>query len=109
LLRGELHKFECPECKAVKIIEKPFLYHDMENEFMVWFNPFNSLNDIDFFSQFSSDGHLEIGRGLTDKNALEYAKDVHFVFSMDEMVRYIRFREKLAEVKNPPIKVEHAE
>jgi hypothetical protein len=29
----------------------------------------------------------------------EYMKNVHYVFSMDEMIRYILFREKLAKIK----------
>ena len=109
LLRGDLHTFKCPQCKVVIGIEKSFLYHEMERDFMVWFYPFKSLGDPEFFNEFSDDGNLDCTMGLIDTDTQDYAKNVHYVFSMDELVRYIRFREKLADIKNPPIKVKYAE
>jgi hypothetical protein len=43
---------------------------------------------------------------LAEEEIPEYAKNVHYVFSMDEMVRYILFREKLVKVKSKLIKKE---
>ncbi len=109
LLRGDLHVFKCPQCKEETGFEKSLLYHDMERDFMVWFYPFKSLEDPEFFNEFSDDGNLDCTMGLIDTDTQDYAKNIHYVFSMDELVRYIRFREKLADVKNPPIKVKYAE
>ena len=66
---------------------------------MVWYYPFESIKHRRFFDEFSADGHLDDNAGLAEEEIPEYAKNVHYVFSMDEMVRYILFREKLAKVK----------
>ena len=90
---------ECPTCKKTFKVSKPLLYHDMERNFMVWYYPFACIKHRKFFDEFSADGHLDDNAGLAEEEIPEYAKNVHYVFSMDEMVRYILFREKLAKVK----------
>ena len=67
---------------------------------MVWYYPFESIKHRKFFDEFSADGHLDDNAGLAEEEIPEYAKNVHYVFSMDEMIRYILFREKLATVKD---------
>jgi DNA-directed RNA polymerase subunit RPC12/RpoP len=99
LLKGNINIPECPACKKTFKVSKSLLYHDMERNFMVWYYPFESIKHRRFFDEFSADGHLDDNAGLAEEEIPEYAKNVHYVFSMDEMVRYILFREKLAKVK----------
>jgi len=66
---------------------------------MVWYYPFESTKHRSFFVEFSADGNLEDNVGLAKDEIPEYMKNVHYVFSMDEMIRYILFREKLAKIK----------
>jgi hypothetical protein len=61
--------------------------------------PFESIKDPSFFDDFCSDGHLVLHAGLPEQEMPKYTKNVHYVFSMEELVRYILFREKLAEIK----------
>ena len=73
---------------------------------MVWYYPFESTKHRSFFDEFSADGNLEDNVGLAKDELPEYMKNVHYVFSLDEMVRYILFREKLAKVKEKTDKKE---
>jgi len=106
LLKGNINVPECPVCKKTFRVGKPLLYHDMVRNFMVWYYPFESIKHRKFFDEFSADGHLDDNAGLAEEEIPEYAKNVHYVFSMDEMVRYILFREKLAKVKEKTDKKE---
>ena len=109
LLQGKIHVLKCPICQKTVNIDKSLLYHDMENEFMVWYYPFESLKEQGFLDQFSDNGNLDLSTGLADHETANYYKDVHYVFSMNELVRYILFREKLAESKEIVIKGEYAQ
>ena len=106
LLKGNINVPACPACKKTFKVSKSLLYHDMERNFMVWYYPFESMKHRKFFDEFSADGHLDDNAGLAEKEIPGYAKNVHYVFSMDEMVRYILFREKLVKVKSKLIKKE---
>jgi len=106
LLKGNINIPECPACKKTFKVSKSLLYHDMERNFMVWYYPFESMKHRKFFDEFSADGHLIDDTGLAKDDIPEYAKNVHYVFSIDEMVRYILFREKLAIIKDKLVKKE---
>ena len=99
LLQGKINVVECPSCKKTFKVSKSLLYHDMVRNFMVWYYPFESIKHRRFFDEFSADGHLDDNAGLAEEEIPEYAKNVHYVFGIDEMIRYILFREKLAKVK----------
>jgi hypothetical protein len=100
LLAGRLHKADCPICKKAVRVNKDFLYHDMVREFFVYYFPFEAVNDKSLFDSFSIDGNLNLNTSLiSEKQIPKYFKKVHYVFDMDELVRYIRFREKLADIK----------
>ena len=73
---------------------------------MVWYYPFESIKHRKFFDEFAADGHLNDDPALVEEEIPEYTKNVHYVFSMDEMIRYILFREKLAKVKKKTAKKE---
>jgi len=99
LVQGKINVVECPSCKKTFKVSKSLLYHDMARNFMVWYYPFESTKHRSFFVEFSADGNLEDNVGLAKDEIPEYMKNVHYVFSMDEMIRYILFREKLAKIK----------
>jgi hypothetical protein len=99
LLDGRIHVAECPICNKTVKVHRPLLYHDMGREFLVSYSPFKSIRDPRFYEEFSVDGHLDFNPGLPEEEVPEYFKDVHYVFSMGELRRYIRFREILADMK----------
>ncbi len=99
LLDGRIHVSNCPTCQKTIKAANSILYHDMRREFFVLYCPFQSIKDPSFFGSFSSDGHLDLNTGLAEEDAPKYAKNVHYVFSMNELGRYIRFREALGQKK----------
>jgi hypothetical protein len=97
ILAGKLHKCHCSECGNTFRIDITFLYHDMQNHFMVWYFPLLNIEEPDFFDQFEADGSLNLWEGLASAEKEDYTSNIHYVFSLDELERYILFRERLAQ------------
>lgn len=98
LLNGKVNLFCCGNCSVQAPIAIDLLYHDMEKEFCVQFFPFNKMDNNDFLENFTDKGELDLRRtGAEDPP--DYFRNVHIVFSMDELVRYVIFRGRLAERK----------
>jgi hypothetical protein len=95
LLRGEVNVFRCRLCEEMITVDKPLLYNDMENKFMVWYFPFESVMNGAIFSRITADGQLKGVEYLADDP--DYVRSIHYVFDMNELVRYIRFRDVLAD------------
>jgi hypothetical protein len=95
LLRGEINMFRCQLCERKITIAAPLLYNDMENKFWVWYFPFEFVMNGAIFSRITPDGQLKGVEYLPDDP--DYVRSMHYVFDMDELVRYIRFRDVLAE------------
>lgn len=99
LLDGKINIIACNGCDKEILVERSLLYHDMDNEFCVWYFPYPmTLLDRSFLDQFNKNGeyNLKSTETYTEGHA-SYFNHIHYVFSMDEMVRYIRFREKLTQ------------
>lgn len=101
LFAAKINLFECEKCQKETFIDAPLLYHDMSMQYCVQYFPSEGLDDEDFFHQFSADGSLV----LTDLpaafvNAGAYLKRPHIVFDMNEMIRYVAFRDRLAALAN---------
>ena len=47
LLKGELTRFTCDECGWSGQVVHPLLYHDMQQQFMVWLTPDGGKRDAD--------------------------------------------------------------
>lgn len=92
LFNGEVNRFECPKCGEIAYMDVPFMYHDMENEFVVQFFPPSVIQDKTFLKQFTPQGKLKMDMGIEG-----YFSEPHIVFSMQELVMYIIFRDKLAQ------------
>ena len=93
LLCGEINVFACERCGNTARIEKGLLYHDMESKFMVWYFPFEWVQNGDIFDSVTPDGQP---KGLECFSG-GYSGSIQYVFDMNELVRYIKFRDVLAE------------
>ncbi len=96
LLEAKTNLFHCGICSFEQIVPVVLLYHDMEKEFCVQFFPFNSLDDKRFLENFTDDGKSDLRR-TGEEDPPDYFRNTHIVFSMDELVRYVIFRDRLAE------------
>ena len=60
---------------------------------MAWYFPCASVGDGTILNRVKPDGQI---KGIELYPECEYATAVHYVFDMDELVRYVRFRDVLA-------------
>jgi len=75
-------------------MDKPLLYHDMEIGYMAWYFPFSLVRSGKILEWIDPGGQA---RGIEDCSECDYAVSTHYVFDMDELVRYIKFRDVPAE------------
>jgi len=94
LFAGEINRFECKKCLKKSVIDAPLLYNDISQQFCVQYFPSKALNDADFLRQFNRDGSFAmtaIATALAKSSA--YLARPHIVFDMNEMLRYVAFRD----------------
>lgn len=100
LFERRVNLFICIECDFELQLSAELLYHDMEKEFCVLYYPFEGIERAGLFSKFNKRGGL-LGRsrGFVEEEgkAYDYMKDIHVVFDMDELIRYVTFRDKLSD------------
>lgn len=98
LFEGRINVFDCEGCGKSFPISTPLLYHDMTRRFLVQFYPFENIEDDEFLARFDRDGHptvfAEAFRMTPKADAFQYMTAPHVVFSMDELVRHVLFRER---------------
>ncbi len=96
LFNAEINVFKCESCGSGAFLAVPLLYNDVERKFCVQFYPYDSLKQKTFCDRFTIEGKFKIEK-LPEKIAKSgnYLLEPHIVFDLDEMLRYIQFREKL--------------
>lgn len=98
LFSGRLNFFRCTACEHSWLYTTDVLYYDEVREFAAQFLPYPRLADPDVRMRFTPSGKLYLlADELFDGEVPEYAQTPHVVFSMNELVRYVRFREELAD------------
>jgi hypothetical protein len=109
LFEARINRFDCPACDFDALVPLPLLYHDRKRQFVVQYFPFGWLDETEFVGRFTSDGRdrqvLEAFEGaLRAKKIPPGAEPVepHVVFDMQELVRYVLFRERVFEAHAAP-------
>ena len=105
LFNGDINIFRCESCNSSSQVKKDLLYHDMTRRFCVQYVPPISLSSnehfADFFEGHDLEGKFDIGvfKGAFEQDAemCPYVMKPHIVFDVNEMFRYITFRELLWE------------
>lgn len=98
LFENRINLFVCIECGFELQLSAELLYHDMKKEFCVLYYPFEGVDRGGLVGKFNEHGGLSgRSRGFNEEEgkAYDYMKDIHVVFSMEELVRYVIFRDKL--------------
>jgi len=97
LFQGLINVFKCQKCEKETFISVPLFYHDMEKEFCVQFFPLDWLEDESLLlDAFTREGGLNTTLFQLPETS-DDMKRTHIVFDMDELLRYIAFRERLYE------------
>ena len=105
LFNADINIFKCESCNHKAIINVPLLYIDMGRQYCVQYYPPESMEDDNFLAQFTNDGRWSF-RDIPEivNNELDYMGDPHIVFSLTEMMHYIRFRDMLYQKYRQSIK-----
>lgn len=99
LLEKRINLVQCEKCGTNTQIHLRMLYHDMEKEFCVILVPFSTIVDTNLAFEFNERG--ELGSNYDSENEkntnkpYDYMLHIHPIFDMDELIRYILFRDKL--------------
>jgi Zn ribbon nucleic-acid-binding protein len=99
LLEGKINIFQCNHCGYRDIVPVQLLYHDMKKRFCAQFVPFFKTEDKDFLDSLAGDAKPRLPSKLPEHHVPEYFSNIHCVFSMDELVRYVVFRDRVAQHK----------
>ena len=98
LFKGEINKFICEKCSHEAMVDISLLYNDMERKFSVQYYPYQWIFDESFLNGFTKQGEPEWTRDeRVPKKIMGHLKWTHIVFSMDELIRYIMFRDRVSE------------
>ena len=99
LFKGRLNLFECEECGHKALIDLMFLYHDMEKMFCVQYYPFARVMQKDerLAEMYTIEGKLKLPDNVQLAEIAGYMLEPHVVLSLEEMVRYVQFRDVLHE------------
>ena len=96
LFDAKINQFECENCGGLIVVNAPFAYHDMDQKFYVQYFPESFLDDPESFKDYSPDGSYV--PEIRQANSIpEYMKHPHIVFNMNELVRYVYFRDMIAD------------
>jgi hypothetical protein len=95
LFEGEINGFTCEACGHKAFINMPLLYHDMTRKFSVQFFPEAYIEDVTNFRTYTSEGKVRLTLFIIKGSDDRYLESPHVVFDMNEMTRYILFREIL--------------
>lgn len=96
LFNGEVNVLNCDKCGDSAFFAAPFLYHDMERKFMVQFVPFAYVEEKVFLQNFTKDGKLlHVVAMRFPRSFRQMCKNLQIVFDIEELMRYVIFREKL--------------
>jgi hypothetical protein len=103
-----INRFHCDSCEKDAPVLAELLYHDMEREFCASYVPFETLTDDETLDRFDGGGRFSAFDD-EDQEAFheaDYLSNVHVVFDMSELVRYVAFRERLHEMSSGPPQIQ---
>lgn len=95
LFNGEINTFFCDSCGYEGFLEASILYIDIVRRFCVQYLPEETLSGVDYLADYSSDGTFLRELDLPVEGLGEFLMEPHVVFDLDEVRRYITFRELL--------------
>ena len=100
---GEINLHKCDSCGFQAPVEMDLFYHDGSKELLVYYFPFEYFTDnddeaADALDHFKPNGELDLDHKTDEEETPpDYLMKPHVVFSLEEMLRYIAFRDALYE------------
>lgn len=96
LVDGKINWFDCEACEFESHIPVPFMYHDMELEYVIQYVPIEHALEEAFLANYNADGTFTIPETFPKGVRPNYISNQHIVFNMNELICYVLFRDKLA-------------
>jgi hypothetical protein len=100
ILTGRLNRFRCFECGFENQVLLEVFYHDPEKEFCVQCIPLKVARDNRFLDSLTDDARPALNLGTPEEIMPAYFSNIHLVFDMEELTRYVIFRDWLARRKD---------
>lgn len=95
----EIFKFKCDNCKECIVIEYPFIYHDYDKKFFVYFNPsgeFENIIESEGYKTKVSSNYLEflefiriLEDGMDEEKIKDAKKELFSKFNTNEKLKGI--------------------
>lgn len=101
LFTGRINYFMCSACDFEGFISAPLVYEDMAMKICVNYVPVGYLDDEEYLKRsFTPDAkiHLDLHTDTAHIADMEHFRNAHIVFSMEELIRYVLFRDRLLQV-----------
>lgn len=102
LMEGNINVIKCSNCDFSTFLEYPLFYHDMTKQYCVQYYPsemlYNPISYVNIFSGMTKDGKKVIPSNWPidpERLGSSYILEPHIVFDIEEMKRYVLFREYL--------------
>jgi len=96
LLNGQINVFQCNKCGYREMMPVELFYHDMANQYCVQLFRTPFFYNYESYDRFTENVQVKAYLNLPTGSIPDYFKDTRVVFSIDEMVHYITFRDKIA-------------
>jgi hypothetical protein len=96
LLNGDVNVLPCPTCTRLCAFEIPLLYRDATLGFSVQYVPERFRTTPHFLRMYLANGTPRSPPRLTQTApAAQATTSHHLVFALDEMIRYVTFRDRI--------------
>lgn len=99
VMQQRLNVFFCAHCDYRDFVDSSLVYHDMDGGYCIQYVAKDDMKSLDFYSKLKKDGTPVIDPisakvlGATGGNQLTHP---HHVFSMNEIILYVAFRDLCA-------------
>jgi CpXC protein len=99
LIDGKVNLFKCSRCDLTGPMDTGFfMFHDEEQQYVAYVFSLKDIDNAKFLDSFSSDGSYDMDLPVVQE--AKYFCHPHYVFSMEELARYVKFRDKLFAFQN---------
>ena len=95
LFDGRVNLFKCKACDLTSPVEHELLFHEQEQGYIVYLFPLVRIQDPEFIKRFVPKGRYKSNFGFEISDEANYFNEPHFVFNMQELIDYVKFRDKL--------------
>lgn len=95
-MQQRLNVFTCPRCSYSRFVDFSLLYHDMEAKYCVQYVAKQDMKEPRFYENIRKDGSVivdSISANILGATRGQYLGHPHHVFSMEEIILYVAFRD----------------